>query len=257
MTALLLFGDTERSPALRHEVPLTILDSLMFCERDGRRYVLAKHLERSRIERALPDAEIVDFSDFGMKELAESGLSPEEAEREVAVRVARHIALSEATIPGDFPVALADRLRQEGIHLRVDDRAVQRRRRSKASSELDGIHAAQRAAESGIRAAAQMLARARPGEGGHLYLDGTELLAEHVREAARAACAKAGAPAPAKTPARAFNSRSATASVSRSTKPPCSGSRAQTRSSRAMSSRSSPGCGTATSAACASKTSCS
>jgi Xaa-Pro aminopeptidase len=142
MAALLLFDDTERSPALRHEVPLAILDSLMFCERGGRRFVLAKHLERSRIERALPDAEILDFLDFGMKELAETGLLPEEAEREVAARVARHIELREATIPGDFPVALADRLRQEGIHLRVDDRAVQRRRRSKVGAELDGIRAA-------------------------------------------------------------------------------------------------------------------
>jgi len=76
MAALLLFGDTARSPALRHEVPLAILDSLMFCERDGRRFVLAKHLERSRIERAFPDAEILDFFDFGMKQLAESGRCP-------------------------------------------------------------------------------------------------------------------------------------------------------------------------------------
>ncbi len=196
MAALLLFGDTERSPAIRHEVPLVILDPLMFCERDGRRFVLAKHLERTRIERALPDAEILDFLDFGMKELAETGLLPEEAEREVAARVARHIELREATIPGDFPVALADRLRQQGIRLRVDDRAVQRRRRNKVGTELDGIRAAQRAAEAGMRAAAQILARARPGDDGRLYIDGAELLAEQVREALRAACAAAGAPAP-------------------------------------------------------------
>ncbi len=194
--ALLLFGDTERSAAMRHEVPLSILDSLMFCEHDGRRFVLAKNIERSRIERALPDAEILEFLDFGMKELAESGLSPAEAEREVAVRVALYLGLRDATIPGDFPVALADRLREEGIRLRVDDRAVQRRRRSKAGAELQGIRAAQRAAETGMRAAAQMLARARPGKSGAVYFDGAELLTEQVRETLRAACAAAGAPAP-------------------------------------------------------------
>jgi hypothetical protein len=63
MPALLLFGDTERSPALRHEVPLAIIDSLMFCERYGRRFVLARHTERSRIARALRYAEILDFLD--------------------------------------------------------------------------------------------------------------------------------------------------------------------------------------------------
>jgi Xaa-Pro aminopeptidase len=197
MAAVLLFGDTEHSPALRHEVPLVILDSLMFCERDGRQFVLAKHLKRSRIERTLPHAEILEFSDFGMKELAESGLLPVEAEREVAVTVARHLGLREAMIPGDFPVALADRLREDGIRLRIDDRAVQRRRRTKVGPELNGIRAAQRAAEAGMTAAAQLLARAQPGDGGRLYLDGAELLTEHVREALRLACAAAGAPAPA------------------------------------------------------------
>ena len=196
MGALLLFGDTEHSPALRHEVPLTIIDSLMFCEHVGQQFVLAKHLERSRIQRALPDAEILEFSDFGIKELGESGLLPAEAEREAAVRAAKHINLGEATIPGDFPVALADRLRDEGIRLRVDDRAVQRRRRQKAGAELMGILAAQRAAEAGISAAARLLAKAQPGRDGHLYLDGEQLAAEQVRDTARAACAAAGAPTP-------------------------------------------------------------
>jgi Xaa-Pro aminopeptidase len=196
---LLLFGDTERSPALRHEIPLTIIDSLMFCERGGQRYVLAKNIERSRIERTLPDATFLDFSEFGLKELAESGLSPDEALREAAVRMALHLKLDEATIPGDFSVALADRLREEGMRLDIDDRAVQSRRRRKAGAELDGIRAAQRAAETGMRAAAHLLARAQPGEGGCLYLDSAELLTEQVRRELRAACAAAGAPTPPET----------------------------------------------------------
>lgn len=38
MTTLLLFGDTERSPAMRHEVPTAIIDPFMFAELDGRKY---------------------------------------------------------------------------------------------------------------------------------------------------------------------------------------------------------------------------
>jgi hypothetical protein len=37
MTTLLLFGDTERSPAMRHEVPLAIEDAFMIADVDGRR----------------------------------------------------------------------------------------------------------------------------------------------------------------------------------------------------------------------------
>jgi len=45
MRALVLFGGTESSAALRHEIPIPILDPLLFAEADGRRYVLTSILE--------------------------------------------------------------------------------------------------------------------------------------------------------------------------------------------------------------------
>jgi len=58
---LLLFGDTERCAAMRHEVPIAIMDPVMFAEVDGRRYVVASALEHARVKRALPDAEVLDL----------------------------------------------------------------------------------------------------------------------------------------------------------------------------------------------------
>jgi len=194
--ALLLFGDTERSPALRHELPIPIIDPLMFVELDGRAAVLTSQLERARIAAARPELEILDYFDFGMKELREQGLRWAEAEREVCARVVQHLGITEALIPGDFPVGLADRLRGDGVALTLDDRAFIARRRVKRGAELDGIRAAARAAEKGMAAAAELLARAEPGEDGDLYLDGEQLTAERVRWAMRAACAEAGAPCP-------------------------------------------------------------
>jgi Xaa-Pro aminopeptidase len=195
MTALLLHGDTERSAALRHELPIAIGDSLLFAEVDGRTYVLTSHLERDRLARALPHAELLDLFDLGFKEFVAQGLSSVEAGREVEVRAVQEIGLREAIVPGDFPLALGDRLRQEGVTLTVDDEAVAQRRRKKTPAELDGIRAAQRAAEAGMAAAKALLAQAEPdGEG--LRLDGKPLLAEDVRAALREACAAAGAPCP-------------------------------------------------------------
>lgn len=196
MPAMLLFGDTGRSAALRHEVPVGIIDPLLWGRLDGRTFVLTSSLERSRIGAVLPSAELLDYFHFGLKELRESGLSNPQAEREVVLRVLRHIGITDAIVPGEFPVALADRLRAEGISLQVDDGAFTARRRSKQGRELEGIRAAQRAAEAGMAAAAEMLARAEPGQQGRLHLDGRELLAEQVRDAIRAACAGHGAPCP-------------------------------------------------------------
>jgi len=194
--ALLLFGDTERSAALRHEIPLAIMDPLLFAEVDGRRVVLTSNLERERVTRALPDAELLDYFAFGLKELFTSGMSWHEAHREAVARAVREIGIDEAIVPGDFPLALGDRLRADGIALIVDDDAVEFRRRAKAGVELEGIRAAQRAAEAGMSAARALLARAHPGGDGYLHRDGERLLAEDVRAALRGACAEYGAPCP-------------------------------------------------------------
>jgi Xaa-Pro aminopeptidase len=196
MDALLLFGDTERSPALRHEIPIAIGDPLLFAELDGRRVVLTSRLERERIAAAVPEVEIVDFFGYGMKELLGDGLSRREAQFEVVARVVADLHADRATVPSAFPIALADRLRSDGVELVIDDGSIDGRRRAKAGPELDGVRAAQRAAEAGMAAAAGVLARAEPGPEGRLHVDGRELLAEDVREALRSACAGAGAPAP-------------------------------------------------------------
>jgi Xaa-Pro aminopeptidase len=196
MRGLLLFGDTERSAALRHEIPIAIIDPLLFAEVDGRQYVLTSALEHARIRRALPDAEVLDYFEFGYKELVERGMRFVDAGREAEARAVRQIGIEEAIVPGDFPLALGDRLREDGVILTVDDAAVELRRRAKTPAELDGIRAAQRAAEAGMTAACELLARALPATDGELQLDGRPLLAEDVRATLRAACAEHGAPCP-------------------------------------------------------------
>ena len=195
MGGLLLHGDTERSAALRHEIPIAIIDALLFAEVDGRRYVLTTQLESERIKELLPDAELLDYFALGYKELVQGGMSFDEASREVEARAVREIGVEEAIVPGDFPLGLGDRLRQDGVALNIDDAAVTLRRRSKSAAELDGIRTAQRAAEAGMAAASEMLTRSKPADG-RLELDGKPLTAEDVRTALRAACAEQGAPCP-------------------------------------------------------------
>jgi Xaa-Pro aminopeptidase len=197
MPTLLLFGDTERSAAMRHEVPIAILDPFLFADVEGRSAVLTTRLDRDRIAGALPGAELFDMFELGLKELiVQDGHSRTDAIREVVTRAVRRLGVKEAIVPGDFPLAIGDRLRAAGVSLVVDDAAVEARRRSKAPHELDGIRAAQRAAEAGIEAAAALLAAAERGAGDCLHVDGTELHAEDVRSALRSACAANGAVCP-------------------------------------------------------------
>lgn len=195
--ALLLFGDTERSPALRHELPLPIIDPLLFVETEDRVVVVTSQLEATRVAAKLPQAEILDFLSFGLREMREGGLTSAQAEREAVARAVEHLGITRAVVPSEFPVGLADRLRAGGTELRIDDACVAARRRRKLGRELEGIRSAQRAAEQGMRAAAAVLAQAEPCRNGRLSLNGAELQTEQVRAALRSACASAGAACPA------------------------------------------------------------
>ena len=52
--ALLIYGDTERNAALRHELPIAIGDPFLFGVVEGRPHVMASALERERIAAAVP-----------------------------------------------------------------------------------------------------------------------------------------------------------------------------------------------------------
>ena len=195
MTALLFYGDTERSPAMRHELPVTIGDPFLLGIVDGRLHVLASGLERTRIEGAAPDAVLHDYDELGFRELLESGMSRHELELELASRAAAAMGIRAATADPDMPVAVADRLRADGVVLHLDDDAISARRRVKSAPELAGTRRAQIAAEAGMSAAAALLRRS-DRDGDRLKLDGEVLTAEAVRAAVRDVCQAHGAPAP-------------------------------------------------------------
>jgi Xaa-Pro aminopeptidase len=195
MTDLLFYGDTERSAAMRHELPVAIMDPFLLAVVGGRTHVVAGGIERDRVAAAAPDAILYDIADLGFYELLDSGMSADQGRLELAARGAAAMGIREAVADPDMPVAVADRLRSDGISLTVDYEAIAARRRMKSAAELAGIGRAQAAAEAGMRAAAALLRQAVP-DGGRLVVKGEVLTAESVRAVLRDACRAAGAPAP-------------------------------------------------------------
>ncbi|MGO9819149.1 MAG: hypothetical protein ACLPTJ_00690, partial [Solirubrobacteraceae bacterium] len=75
MAALLLWGDSDRNPALRHEVPISIGDPFMLVQDGGRTWIMSSDLERERLAGCRPDAELVGIEQLGFHELVDDGLS--------------------------------------------------------------------------------------------------------------------------------------------------------------------------------------
>lgn len=194
MSDVLIYGDTERSPSLRHEVPIGIGDAFLYLEAGGRQVILTNALERDRVARVLPDAELLMPEELGLYELIAGGMPREDISVELAARAVQRVGVQRASVPGDLPVVIADRLRADGVVLDVDVRGFHERRRQKNPAELAGIRRAQLSAQAGMGAAAALLRRADI-DGDRLVVDGEVLTAEAVRTAIRDACAEAGSPA--------------------------------------------------------------
>jgi Xaa-Pro aminopeptidase len=195
MPAVLICGDTLRSPELRHEVPLGIGDPFLYLEIDGRRAVLTNVLEVDRIAQQAPELERLLGEQFGRDELIAQGLSYDQIDRELYVRVVRELGIAAAAVPPDFPLAVADRLRAEGVELTPDDELFVERRRQKTDAELAGIRRAARAAVAGIEECARVLREAEI-DGDGLRYEGEVLTSELLRARVREVCARLGAPAP-------------------------------------------------------------
>jgi Xaa-Pro aminopeptidase len=192
---ILIYGDTVTSPALRHEVPISIGDPFLYLETDGRRAVLTNALEDERIARDAPELERMLEDHLGRDELIGSGLSRGEIERELCVRAVDRLGITQAVVPPGFPLALADRLREGGVSLAPDENVFIDRRRHKSAAQMKGIRRASDAAVAAMGAAAAML-RETEIDGDRLIWAGEILTAEVVRERIREVCAQAGAPAP-------------------------------------------------------------
>jgi Xaa-Pro aminopeptidase len=192
---VLIYGDTHRSAALRHELPLGILDPFSYFEVDGRRVVVVSELERNRIAAVAPAAEIIDPYELGLDELIGQGMRWHDIDAELCARAAARLEARRLVVPAALPLAVADRLRADGVEVEADELEFIRRRRSKTPAEIEGVRRAQAAADAGMGAAAELLRTATASDG-TLVVDGETLTSEAVRARIRDVCAELGAPAP-------------------------------------------------------------
>jgi Xaa-Pro aminopeptidase len=183
VTDVLILGDTERSPELRHEIPIHIGDPFLYVETAGRRVAVVWSVEGDRIAGVDPTIEIVPSETFPSDELIRSGVDMYDIGPTLTARMVESLGISRALVPAAFPLRHADALRAAGVELVPDQRFFDDRRRRKTEAELEGVRRATRAAEAGMAAVAELLARSEPGADGRM-VDGEPLTCERLRAVA-------------------------------------------------------------------------
>ena len=182
MPDVLIYADTIRSPAMRHEVPISVPDPFLYVEREGERHTVSTAFEVDRIAAITGGPQAHPLEEFGYDELITSGITREEADLAVAVNAVKGLGVSSAVVPDDFPLAVAERLQAAGVEVQTDRETFSSRRRVKNEAELAGIRRAQRAAEAGMDAARDLLRRAK-SNGNGLVVEGEPLTVERVKQA--------------------------------------------------------------------------
>jgi Xaa-Pro aminopeptidase len=185
MPNVLIFADTVRTPELRREIPHAVADPFLYGETGDGRFTVLRSLEAARMSE-VPGVEVVAEEELGADELQAEGLPADQIQLEVALRGCRRFGIEAASIPPAFPTELADYLRAAGIELTVDRELFERRRRSKTPTQIEGIRRAQRAADAGAAAVAEIL-RAVEIRSGRVFYEGVPLTSERLKVAVSAA----------------------------------------------------------------------
>src|SRR5919202_957028 len=151
--AVLLYGSSDYDFDLFHAVPVSITDPFLYVEADGRRIAILTVLDADNARAK--GVEVLDPARFGRDDLIAEGLPVETIETELCVRVCRELGVRAAAVPFGFPLAVADALRSDVVHLDVDQARFVARRRVKTPAELEGIRRAQAAADAAMGAPAE------------------------------------------------------------------------------------------------------
>ena len=190
MPDVLIFADSEGSPEMRHEVPVLVPDPFLYVEKDGKRYTASTAFEVERIKAAGIEAH--PWEEFGYDEMLEQGMPREEVVwMHINLNACNELGVTNAVVPRTFPVIVADHLRANGITITPNHKFFADRRRVKNEAEIAGIRKAQKAAEAGMAAAKEILARAEQSNGS-LTVDGEPLTSELIKGAIRRAFTEHG-----------------------------------------------------------------
>ena len=176
--ALLIVGDTERNADLYYATRFLAPDPVVFLWTQSTKLLMVGDLEVDRARSQADVDEVVSNATIE-RELNEQG---KEAPgfRETLLALLEKRYLRRLMVPADFPVGSADFLRSSGLDLKVADTPLFPQRQIKQTNEIQAIMQAIEAAEQGMAAAVEAIAKAQVKDS-LLFLEGELLTSETVR----------------------------------------------------------------------------
>lgn len=178
--ALLLVGDSLRDQNLFYKTHFLAGDPFIYMEHGDRRVLVTSSMEKGRAEKESTADEVRTFEEFGYRDVLNETGDQYAAHGAALVRLLREVGAGDVVVTPAFQAVYADRLRAEGIRVRVDPTAVVSQRRRKTDEEIAFIEGAQRATERAMARAVDMIASSDEHHG-ILLVGGIPLTSERLR----------------------------------------------------------------------------
>ncbi|MEO5340589.1 MAG: M24 family metallopeptidase [Magnetococcus sp. MYC-9] len=180
LPARLIYAASESSADLFYATGFFAPDPFLFvADHDGVRHMVLSVLE---IDRARRCARADRLHDWSLIQKRYSQRHPDGGGGELALIIffLQELQIQQALVPGDFPIGLADCLRQAGISLTVTA-PFWEERPFKRADEVAAIEAALALTGEAMAVGIDLIRSARIGPAGWLYRDGEPLTSEGVR----------------------------------------------------------------------------
>jgi Xaa-Pro aminopeptidase len=177
---ILLYADSETNSNALYATGFFCPDSFVFIRTArGRRILVMSDLEMDRARVQSNAHRVLSLARY--TKLAESSFGRAPSPADVITLVLRDLKIRGVTVPGEFPVEVADRLRENQIRVSVVRGTFFAERLYKTDREVDAIRSTMKATEKGLRAAIDVLRRSSI-RNGWVYYRNRRLTAEHLRE---------------------------------------------------------------------------
>jgi Xaa-Pro aminopeptidase len=187
---VLLYTDSEKDANMLYATDFFAPDSFMFFRTpQGKRYMVMSDLEIDRAKATSSAHRILSWSRY--TKLAEERLGKTPTTADIAAEVLKDFHIRKVTVPENFPVGLADGLRERNIKVSVKRDPFFPERIIKIATEVQQIRKAMRACEAGTRVAVEVLRKSRIKDG-YLIYKGRRLTSEILRGIVNSTALKLG-----------------------------------------------------------------
>ena len=177
--AALIVAASEQDANLYYATGFWAPDPFIFLQANGKKLLVMSDLE---IDRARSESRVDDVLSLSKLQAEAKRRGAEQAGTiEVLDLLLRDLAVSRVRVPGTFPVALADKLREKGHTLEVGREPFFPERTVKRPEEVEAIRETIRRTEEALKSAIGLIASSEI-KGEELWLRGRPLTSELVRK---------------------------------------------------------------------------